>query len=534
MSTSNVGTDEKGQCVIIMRHGERRDGTPSSVPENDPPLTAAGRRDVARVAAKIKEQFPCASKTIYIISSPFLRTRETAEELQKNGIGVSRPITIDNTLSEVYGPIRIKAGDTHEFENPSVVSEGFGTMPSWGETLQMASVRFYDSFINIVSMTENENAARKGHSRPRTPLLVTHGDALSSIMQQIYPNRIVYSADYLSFFIAQKNVSSMSGFDVTYTSEVQWIEDQQSSLKENSESVHSEEGTSDDKKPSEDDERIPQDEPVKYVFQTKRIIMKEPPDYLKCNEGCKKRCSPVISEVSLQSSLDVVNGRSLSGQSTWAGRRRQPEPQQTSAFRTCVFLSIFFHIIFIALNVVWGTVLQSKKDRKKSAPFLFSLLAVECGWMAVLYRSIYRDLLPAFFYGTIARMRERDHFISNEVATSLTLVREQDEDFLFSTSNCFQMELFHPVALWKLIFGLFVSYWKAMIGLAAFQIFSIIFCSLLFSLCLWNEFLIAQLLIDALVSPLSVVVLVCSFVALLIGSLGDIQIAFSINFIRMH
>lgn len=534
MSTSSSGTDEKGQCIIIMRHGERRDGAPSSVPENDPPLTAAGRKDVARVAAKIKEQFPSAAQSIYIISSPFLRTRETAEELQKNGVGVRCSITIDNTLSEVYGPIRIKAGDTHEFEDPSVVLNGFGSVPSWGETLEMACIRFYDSFINISSIAETKYAARKRHHRPRIPLLVTHGDALSAIMQQIYPNRIVYSAEYLSFFITQRNLSSMSGFDVTYTSDVQWIEDEQAVSEKDSEPVNPEGETSDDTKPSEEDESSSQDEPLKYVFRTKRVIMKEPPDYLKCNEGCKKRCSPVISEVSLQPSLDTVNGRPSPGLSTGDGRIRQPDLKQSYHFRMCFFLSIFCHTLFIVLSGIWLTVLQSKKDRKKISPFLFSLLAIECGWMFVLYCSVYRDVLPGFLHGTVVRIRERNHSSFSEVANNLSIGGERDHGFPSSAGNGLEVELFHPVALWKLTLKLLVRYWKVMIGLAAFQVFSILFCSLLLSLCVWNELLIAQFLINALVSPLSALVLVLSLVAILVGSLGDTQIALSVNCIGTH
>lgn len=207
------------QCIIVMRHGERRDGEPDSTPEHDPPLTPAGIEDVARIADKLREVF-CCVEDIQLMSSPFLRSRETAYALFENGIGSSSPVLIDNSLSEVFGPIRIKAKPPHAFVDPEVVEEGIGNMPAWGETLEAAHRRYCNAFKSILLAAEKK--CRETGVR-MVPLLVTHGDALGAIIQHLYPSRMVYRCEYLSFFISARSAVD-SSTSIIYTEDIEWID----------------------------------------------------------------------------------------------------------------------------------------------------------------------------------------------------------------------------------------------------------------------------------------------------------------------
>lgn len=179
------------QLVIVMRHGERRDHLPDAPNEADPPLTEEGKRNVALAADRIREAIgPSLARRLVLLTSPFLRTVETAEELQRNGIGSDRASSaIDNTLCEVFGPLRIKSNGPPDVTR----KEAYGSLPPWGESIQFASARFVDSFL------------RNAQEHPFEHLiLVSHGDAISAVLSHFYPKRMVYETEFLSFVVMRR------------------------------------------------------------------------------------------------------------------------------------------------------------------------------------------------------------------------------------------------------------------------------------------------------------------------------------------
>ncbi|EKF31705.1 hypothetical protein MOQ_004452 [Trypanosoma cruzi marinkellei] len=205
------------QLIVVMRHGERRDGAVGSRPEVDPPLTENGIVQIAEVAKKLRALLGAKrARKLLLIVSPFMRTRQTAQELQKCAIGDLHHHIIDNTLCEVYGPVRIKSS-TAPLLPDMIVKNGLGELPLWGETIEMASQRYVDCFF------------RNCHSYPdKNLLLVTHGDAISAIMAAFFPLRTVYETEFLSFIVFQRDSKSVSRSDLDScqlitSSGVQWL-----------------------------------------------------------------------------------------------------------------------------------------------------------------------------------------------------------------------------------------------------------------------------------------------------------------------
>ncbi|CUG89570.1 histidine phosphatase, putative [Bodo saltans] len=200
------------QYVVLIRHGERRDSLPNTPSEADPPLTEAGKREVVNAALRIKQQIGVkTSKQLMIMSSPFVRTMETAAELQRYDIGIDRPATIDNTICEVFGPLRVKGCATA----PDVVrKDAIGDLPRWGESIQDATDRFVTSFLR------NANRHRSEHL-----ILVSHGDAIGGVLNHFYPKRVVYSADFLSFIVLKRTSSTSDRFTLHGSHGVEWVND---------------------------------------------------------------------------------------------------------------------------------------------------------------------------------------------------------------------------------------------------------------------------------------------------------------------
>ncbi|KAG8348247.1 putative Histidine phosphatase superfamily (branch 1) [Trypanosoma vivax] len=186
------------QLVIVMRHGERQDAVSGAPPEADPPLTKNGLADVADAARELvsfigRER----AHNLLLIVSPFLRTLQTADELRRNNIGIKTPQIVDNSICEVFGPLRIKSGS-----RPTLTKHSHkmakSLLPQWGETIELASQRY------VAALHLN---AREYPNRDL--LFVTHGDAVGAITNHFYPMRLVYETEYLSFVILQKRGSFM-------------------------------------------------------------------------------------------------------------------------------------------------------------------------------------------------------------------------------------------------------------------------------------------------------------------------------------
>ncbi|RNF02275.1 hypothetical protein TraAM80_06506 [Trypanosoma rangeli] len=207
------------QVIIVMRHGERRDGAVGAPSEVDPPLTKEGTAQITKTAEKIRDILgEKQAKRLLLIVSPFLRTRQTAQELQRCGIGDAHHSLVDNTLCEVYGPLRIKSSTAPVLPD-ALVKNGLGKLPQWGESIELASERYV------------ENMLRNSLSYPQNNLLlVTHGDAISAIVTAVYPMRIVYETEYLSFIVLKRAPTSgcdggMGLYQLIGSSGVQWLEE---------------------------------------------------------------------------------------------------------------------------------------------------------------------------------------------------------------------------------------------------------------------------------------------------------------------
>ncbi|ESL09007.1 hypothetical protein TRSC58_03280 [Trypanosoma rangeli SC58] len=207
------------QVIVVMRHGERRDGAVGAPPEVDPPLTREGTVQIMKTAEKIRAILgEKRAKRLLLIVSPFLRTRQTAQELQRCGIGDAHHSLIDNTLCEVYGPLRIKSSTAPVFPD-ALVKNGLGKLPQWGESIELASERYV------------ENMHRNSLCYPRNNLLlVTHGDAISAIVTALYPMRVVYETEYLSFIVLRRAPTNgcdggMGLYQLISSSGVQWLEE---------------------------------------------------------------------------------------------------------------------------------------------------------------------------------------------------------------------------------------------------------------------------------------------------------------------
>ncbi|KEG09105.1 hypothetical protein DQ04_05811020 [Trypanosoma grayi] len=216
---SSLNKSRSEQIVIVMRHGERRDGGVDAQPEADPPLTENGVAQVEEAAERLRIMVgENRAKKLLLFVSPFLRTLQTAQELQKCGIGVATPHVIDNTLCEVYGPSRIKCGAPPSLSD-EIVKSGCGELPQWGESIELASQRYV------------ENLHRNCRLYPcRHLLFITHGDAISAILSAFYPMRTVYAAEYLSFIVLRKRPLNMyrngeAWYELLGASGVEWVVD---------------------------------------------------------------------------------------------------------------------------------------------------------------------------------------------------------------------------------------------------------------------------------------------------------------------
>lgn len=217
-----------------------------------------------------------AAHSAAIVVSPFLRTLQTAEALQHHGVGAAHSMVIDNTLAEVFGPIRVKASRAPRLPIPST-SRVVGRLPAWGEPIEMATKRYVISFLRngdfyggLMTATSSLNDAshssgdelptspgatvpeavtnrRVGRlpprntstksvasgkersssmlseSPPRDVILVTHGDALGSVIEHFYPARVVYETNFLGFVIMRRYGVGNQVYHLEKSEGVSWL-----------------------------------------------------------------------------------------------------------------------------------------------------------------------------------------------------------------------------------------------------------------------------------------------------------------------
>jgi broad specificity phosphatase PhoE len=274
------------QRVIVLRHGERRDNHPDAPAESNPPLTPEGIAAVEGAAARLKRYIgEEAARAAVLVVSPFLRTVQTAEALQRHGVGTDHGMVVDNTLCEVFGPSRIKASRAPQL--PAYpTSRAVGGLPVWGESLETATERYVANFLRngdvyggplargagasdssfsgreesqtsstllcpvAVSkrvsggagnngINNNGSSNGVGAALPSSPgsaqlsnvkcdktrdvVLVTHGDAISAILSHFYPARVVYEAEFLSFIIMRRYGAGNHVYHLDESTGVNWF-----------------------------------------------------------------------------------------------------------------------------------------------------------------------------------------------------------------------------------------------------------------------------------------------------------------------
>ncbi len=180
--------------VVVVRHGERQDDVEQSdIPQGDPPLSEHGKRVSHETAELIKSKLPSDS-IFHCRTSPFLRCRETAEAfLKANILREVEAVVIDNELSEVYGPIRIKTPTAPNPWQPNSV----GNRPEWPESLESAIARMQAALV------ETLRDATEASDQPHVYILCTHGDMLDATFKLLFPKRMLYSTDFNAFIILE-------------------------------------------------------------------------------------------------------------------------------------------------------------------------------------------------------------------------------------------------------------------------------------------------------------------------------------------
>ncbi|MDD2935381.1 MAG: class I tRNA ligase family protein [Candidatus Pacebacteria bacterium] len=149
---------------FVMRHGEAENNTlnvSSTKKENQHHLTEKGRTQVTEAIEKIKN-----NKIDLIISSPFVRTRETAE-IVADGIGFDKnQIIFDERLIEAQvGDFEGK--DISEYRNSTKsLEEKFLQTPPNGESLTELKNRVGDFIYEIDKKYSNKNILIVTHEYP--------------------------------------------------------------------------------------------------------------------------------------------------------------------------------------------------------------------------------------------------------------------------------------------------------------------------------------------------------------------------------
>ncbi|CBZ38223.1 hypothetical protein, conserved [Leishmania donovani] len=274
---SSTALPYPSQRVVVLRHGERRDSYPDAPAESNPPLSEAGVVAIKALAARLQHHLgKDAARSAALVVSPFLRTLQTAEALQHHGIGAAHSMVIDNTLAEVFGPIRIKASRAPKLPIPSK-SCVVGRLPAWGESIEMATERYVASFLRngdlygglmtatrslkdasrtreeesptahgaavpeavtnrkvsrlpprstsskSVACGKEKSSSMLSEFPPRDVILVTHGDALGSVVSHFYPARVVYETDFLSFVIMRRYGVGNQVYHLEKSEGVNWL-----------------------------------------------------------------------------------------------------------------------------------------------------------------------------------------------------------------------------------------------------------------------------------------------------------------------
>ena len=165
-------TKKSGNTYFVMRHGETEcnvRGEVSSTVNNDDNLTEKGIEQVLQSAGELK------NKNIdYIITSPFVRTRETAELLASKIDFDKEKIIYDDRLHEMSVPMYEgrKWQEYHDAYDKTV--ENFYKAPEGNESYEDVRRRSMSFLYDIESKYSNKNI-----------LIVTHGSPVWQMFSEV-------------------------------------------------------------------------------------------------------------------------------------------------------------------------------------------------------------------------------------------------------------------------------------------------------------------------------------------------------------
>jgi isoleucyl-tRNA synthetase len=190
-------TKKSGNKYFVMRHGETEcnvRGEVSSTVNNDDHLTAKGIEQVEKSARELINK-----KIDYIISSPFIRTRETAELIAEK-IGYEKEkIVFDDRLHEMSVPMYEgkKWKEYHDAFAKTV--ENFYYAPDGNESYEDVRRRSMSFLYDIEKKYEDKNI-----------LVVTHG---SPVWQMFSDVNMLSTEESLGIVKNEKNFNYVSNGD---------------------------------------------------------------------------------------------------------------------------------------------------------------------------------------------------------------------------------------------------------------------------------------------------------------------------------
>ncbi|HVU80352.1 MAG TPA: class I tRNA ligase family protein, partial [Candidatus Paceibacterota bacterium] len=156
-------TKRSGNTYFVMRHGEARSNTENLFDSHgraDNHLTDLGREQAAKTAERLKKE-----GIDLIITSPFLRTRETAAIVQQ-ALGLpDSALMVDERLRE-YGFGVFSGRNPKEFHEAIPYAHQFDNAPEGGETFMDVRRRVGDFLFEIERRYVNKRVLIVSHGNP--------------------------------------------------------------------------------------------------------------------------------------------------------------------------------------------------------------------------------------------------------------------------------------------------------------------------------------------------------------------------------
>ena len=168
-------TKKSGNSYFVMRHGgtvSNETHTVSYSKEGNDGLTEKGLKQVANGAEELKKE-----NIDLIITSPFARTRETAE-IVRNDLGLGKDAVIEDSRLQEIHPGQFDGGSWIEYHD-YMADHGPGwfdkKIPGGGESLAEVKVRSAEALYELEEKYKDKNILIVTHGGPAWLLFVTAG-----------------------------------------------------------------------------------------------------------------------------------------------------------------------------------------------------------------------------------------------------------------------------------------------------------------------------------------------------------------------